>query len=119
MARYVQKGCNLDRVRETLQVSHEAGIRNVVNLIVGMPTETEEEFDEECRYVESILPFVDGFNNQGFNYNQGSPMYEMPLKFGLRRRGNTYDEIGGLRWREHLRIREQRKQRMAQVIGRK
>ena len=101
-----------------MRLAAEQGIAPVVNLIVGFPHETEQDFLDTVAFVERTRPFVRQFCAMAFNYTAGSPLFNEPARFGLRRCGPRFDVVGGPSWQEHREIRRQRYQRLVhEVLG--
>jgi hypothetical protein len=100
LARMLDMAGKVQTATEVIKTAHGHGIANTINLIVGMPQETEEDFEETVRFAELMRPYA-GFSLNHYNYNSGSPVYETPADFGLRRRGETFSEISGASWDEH------------------
>ncbi|MBI4567047.1 MAG: radical SAM protein [Planctomycetes bacterium] len=46
-------------VVNTLRNAKKAGIQTVVNIIVGFPTETDEDFDFNLKFLEQVAPYID------------------------------------------------------------
>ena len=49
-----KKEINLDQVRETLEMSHELGIKNHVSFVIGMIGETEESVSNTIRFIKTL-----------------------------------------------------------------
>lgn len=102
MARLMRKGLDLDRAADVIRASHEAGIRNHVNFIVGMPHETEKDVDGTCAYVERIRPWVSRFHVGAYHYYPGSLLGRHPGRYGLTPGpAGGVDVPGGPSWPEH------------------
>ena len=114
----MRKGYRIDRAMQVLRDAYEVGIDNTVNLIIGMPHETEEDFQETLKFVREHHSIIRSFAVHPYFYAYKSPVRNAPTKFGLRRKGNTYDEIGGVSWREHLRKRDDWVSRLRDEIDR-
>lgn len=117
LSNLMRKGYKIEKAVETLNLTAEAGIRSSVNLIVGMPHETEEDFEETLRFIERVRHGNVGFLVSPYVYNEGSPLFENPRAFGLRRRGAQFDELGGRSFREHLEARDRRFRTIMQALG--
>lgn len=114
----MRKGYRIDSAMQVLRDAAEVGIDNTVNLIVGMPHETDEDFEETLRFVRDNASIIGSFAVHPYFYAYKSPVRNTPSKFGLRRKGDTYDEIHGSSWREHLRQRDERVRRVHEEIAR-
>jgi hypothetical protein len=112
------KGFTVQEAEHTLRLAADQGIAPVVNLIVGFPHETEQDFLDTLAFVERTRPFVRQFCAMAFNYTAGSPLFNEPSRFGLRRCGPRFDVVGGPSWEEHRELRRQRYQRLVHdVLG--
>ncbi len=117
LSNLMRKGYKIESAVETLRLTRIAGIRSSVNLIVGMPHETEEDFEETLRFVDRVRQDNVRFLVSPYVYNEASPLFENPRAFGLRRRGAQFDEIGGRSFREHLEARDRRFRTLMQALG--
>ncbi len=89
---------SFDRIESILKTTRSAGIRNEVNLIVGLPYETLDDLDCAFRFLERNSELISIVNCAAFYYSEGSPYFWTPEKFGLIKKGNTFDEKDGLKW---------------------
>lgn len=123
---YVKKPMNLEVAAEVYAMSHEAGIWNGVECIVGLPTETEEEFEQTANFLEEHAEILDEVWAYQFYLNANSDLFTNHDKYGLTnvRRVNNgltkdaaygsvaashiFDEKDGLCWAEK---EEQQKRR--------
>jgi len=102
------KNWDMADVERVLRRVHDAGIHNYVNVIVGMPHETEADFDETRRFLERNAPWCDFTELMTYVYMSGSDHHMRPRKYGILRKGQVYDEVGGQRWPEHLSTMQRR-----------
>ncbi|MBI5208701.1 MAG: radical SAM protein [Elusimicrobia bacterium] len=122
MLRYIRKGTTKARIKSLLEASHRVGIWNHVDLIAGMPTETDADVAETTGFLREVAPFVDAFTINPFFLHHRSPIYMDPGRYGIRlcredKPGewdavaaspaaqlgfdtNRFDEVGGLAWCE-------------------
>ncbi len=116
MLRYIRKGVLPPKIEECLKVSHELGIWNHIELIGGLPTETEDDLNETVSFLRRNAAHIDAFSINPFFLYPTSPFGREPGKFGLRLRraapgtrmdlfsavetpnnfSEKFDEIGGL-----------------------
>lgn len=108
----VEKHTQVSVARSLIREAYEVGIVNTVNVIVAMPHETDEDFEQTVAFLSDISPFVEAFNFQPYVFAPGSSLRNRPHTYGLRRKGQTYDELGGPTWREHSQRRQERTQRL-------
>ncbi|MBI5241117.1 MAG: radical SAM protein [Elusimicrobia bacterium] len=84
LARRMKKSSDPVRAPAILAAAHRAGIRNVVNLIIGMPRETERDVEETLRFIRRVRPFVDSFNVSPYGFDRNCPLARDPGAYGLR-----------------------------------
>jgi hypothetical protein len=124
--KYVKKPITLDQASSVFTMAHEVGIWNGVEIIVGMPTETDNEFRETMAFLEAHTDVIDEVWPNPFYLNSNSDMCRNPSAYGLFNvlpvnRGLTknelrgsfaasfiFDEMNGLCWREKEDQLEQR-----------
>lgn len=124
LLRYIRKGATAERVSRCLKASHRLGIWNHIELIGGLPTETEADTLATCDFIRRHARVIDTYSLNPFFLNRGSPFYRSPAEFGLRLRpsggawdyldtdervgdfSERFDEEGGPAWeRKTLQIR--------------
>ena len=93
MLKYIDKtGLTVEKMSESLKMSHEKGIWNVMNFIFGMPGETIEMVDNTVQWILEHAPFMDECHYNEYCVKPNSPFYLTPEKFGLvKEDGNVYD----------------------------
>ncbi len=57
---YINKGIKIENAENVLKYSHKAGICNFVYLILGHPTETTSELEENYNFVKRNYKYIDG-----------------------------------------------------------
>ncbi len=81
----MKKGYNKKIAANVLRNCHAAGIITSVNLIIGYPGETEEHFEETCRFLKENREIIDQVEvTPTLNIQFGSGMWSEPEKFGIR-----------------------------------
>lgn len=103
LQRLMRKKLRFDEVQSILRGAHEHGIENKINIIVGLPHETEEDLAELLSLLERLRPYTSAVYLSQYVYSESSPVYRWPSRYGLMKRGNSFDEIGGLRWEDKQR----------------
>jgi radical SAM superfamily enzyme YgiQ (UPF0313 family) len=84
LSRRMKKSSDPEQALGILAASHRAGIRNVVNLIIGMPHETSRDVEETLRFIRRVRPFVGHFNISPYVFDPNSPLARAPEDYGLR-----------------------------------
>lgn len=81
----MDKGVDVDGMRDMLRRTRAAGIRNQIYLLFGMPSETDLERDETLRWLEDCEDAVSDVNVSILNLPRKSPMQARPADFGITR----------------------------------
>ena len=69
---------------QVLRMSHESGIYTNMNIIVGFPGETEDDFNDTVKFLEENKPFIDEVANvNGFSVLPGTEVETHKEKFGV------------------------------------
>ncbi|MFW9873753.1 MAG: radical SAM protein, partial [Candidatus Thorarchaeota archaeon] len=126
----MNKGHSVSDSEKNLKFSHKAGIWNIVNLVVGFPTETDKEFNETLDFVRRNYDYVDSPCVSTFilvnNYIKAHPE-----KFGikikseekLKRLGDPvvisceYEEINGLPYEKMLKVHQDRQKQIHKLFS--
>ncbi len=85
LARLQNKGYTFSMVEENLRNCHEVGIATNVNMVIGVPGETEADVDEAIENIIRCKPYITLFQN--FNtliLGYGSDYYQWPGKYGIK-----------------------------------
>ena len=118
MLQLARKKLTIDEAEQSIRAAHAAGIQVAVNLIVAMPHETEADFQSMCAFVERNRRHVTMFRPMAYVYTPGSPHYNEPARFGLARRGSTFEADDGPAWDDYVALRERRFRYIAeQLLG--
>jgi len=80
---FVNKPFTLERAANVYTMAHEAGIWNGVECIVGLPTESEDEFAQTMQFLEAHAAVLDEVWAYQFYLNGISAMLTNPAKYGL------------------------------------
>ncbi|HEX6315271.1 MAG TPA: B12-binding domain-containing radical SAM protein [Gemmatimonadaceae bacterium] len=117
---YVGKPVRLAQISNVLRMAHDVGLWNGVEVIIGMPTETADDFAQTMRFVASHAEVLDEVWTYPFYLNSNSAMSSNYLRYGIEnvRRVNvglsrdephrvvttthTFDEKNGLCWRDNM-----------------
>lgn len=90
--RLQNKGYNVRLIKQNLEDCHNAGIRTTVNIVVGVPEETEEDIDESIDTLVACSAWIDLV--ESFNplvLMAGSEYYKNPDAYKIKFRGNRDD----------------------------
>jgi radical SAM superfamily enzyme YgiQ (UPF0313 family) len=79
----MRKGTNAHYIAKVLRLSHEAGIRNVVYIMFGFPTETKEELMQTVEFLEENKECIDLVSTSVFGIQKGTHVYENPSLYGI------------------------------------
>ncbi len=79
----MDKGVKLEEMEQVLRRSHEAGIWNLLFLLLGFPTETAEEWDQTLDLVRRLGPAVDAVSKSRFLLMAGSRIQRQPQDFAI------------------------------------
>lgn len=122
----MRKGFTVDQAVQTLRYAYKYGIKSTVFFLTAFPHESEEDHKLTCELLEKYSPYIFNPVIFGFEVNKGSEMYLRPKLFGIKIRKDEkrnfnkkfffgegdieikFDEIGGLRWEEKIKQREER-----------
>ena len=77
------KGTNITDISKVLKESHESGIKNLVFIIIGFPTETKEELFDSIKFVENNSKYIDLISTSRFGLQRGSKVFMYPEKYGI------------------------------------
>ncbi|GMV64211.1 MAG: hypothetical protein AMXMBFR75_00190 [Candidatus Hinthialibacteria bacterium] len=79
-----KSGGNLSQISQCLQMTHDAGIKVVINLIVGFPGETREDLLEAADFLCENAQYIDVVASLStMVLLPGSPVSRFPEKFGV------------------------------------
>ncbi|NQU78210.1 radical SAM protein [Candidatus Woesearchaeota archaeon] len=79
----MKKGTDKDTNAKVLSNSHNAGIKNVVYIMFGFPSETKEEFLETIGFLEDNNESIDLVSTSIFGLQKGTEIYEHPKEFSI------------------------------------
>ncbi|MFH1642431.1 MAG: radical SAM protein [Nanoarchaeota archaeon] len=108
---YIEKGITIEQISHVLRWSHEAGIWTCVEIISGLPTETDYDIRQTTAFLKENSKFIDTINFSPFFLCYPSRMYVYPKKYGIKNirlpkndknRVNViylFDEINGFKWK--------------------
>jgi radical SAM superfamily enzyme YgiQ (UPF0313 family) len=79
----MRKGTNKADIAKVLAASHAAGIKNMVYIMFGFPTETKEEFIETIEFLKDNRESIDLVSTSVFGLQKGAPVFDSPSEFGI------------------------------------
>ncbi len=79
----MKKGTNKKDIMGVLNSAHTAGIKNVIYIMFGFPTETEAEFMETISFIKENKEYVDLISTSTFGLQKDSPMFSRVEEFGI------------------------------------
>ena len=136
LLRYIRKAVTIEKIRRYLEYSHRAGIWNHIELIGGLPTETEADIRATTDFIGANKDIIDTYSLNPFSLYRNSAFFREAGKFGLKPHnaagkadyfnpdtqvGNfseRFDEAGGLEWKDKDRQIEKSTGAIARAIGR-
>ncbi|MBU0756480.1 MAG: radical SAM protein [Nanoarchaeota archaeon] len=79
----MDKGTNTNDIEKVLKDSHDAGIKNIVFIMFGFPTETKEEFLTTKEFLLNNSDNIDLVSTSIFGLQKNSRIYLDPKKYGI------------------------------------
>ena len=92
MLKVMEKKISLEQNIKALKFTYDAGLSTCIQLIIGMPGETDKTIDETIDFLLKVMPYYsDVWRNKvdlevSFNYAQalpGTPLYEYAREYGF------------------------------------
>lgn len=106
MLKHINKGITVDEMTNSLWLSHNKGIWNIMNFIFGMPGETPIAIENTVQWVKDNAVCMDECHYNEYCVKPNSPFYLYPERYGLTKIGNNvYDPSLGLTSEETLTYR--------------
>ena len=79
----MKKGTSIKDAAAVLHNSKEVGIKNVLYIMFGFPTETKEEFLQTVQFLRDNSQNIDLVSTSIFGLQQGTPAYDNPQAIGI------------------------------------
>lgn len=123
----MRKGYNREIAEQTIRAASKAGLWVNISIIVGFPTEKEEDFNQTLDFVNRNQQYIDQIAVSPF-YLVNSAITLEPEKFGIRilrdagvdknsaREKFSYDEINGPSWKEVEETKGRRLQKLFKLF---
>jgi len=81
----MEKRTTVETAREVIRETHKAGIGVHLNMIVGFPGETEEDFQQTLQFLEENIEFISVINTgETLSIGMDTPLGMTPGKFDVR-----------------------------------
>lgn len=80
----LDKGTCVRDIENVLRDSHEAGIWNVVFMIIQSPTQRKEEIEQDIAFLQKNSNIISTVTGSSFRLEVGSRMYRHPERFGIK-----------------------------------
>ncbi len=78
------KGYTAKEASEVIRITHQAGIHTNINIIVGFPGETEEDFNQTVEFIRQNKDYIDEITNvSGFSLFPASEIGTNKEKYGV------------------------------------
>lgn len=81
----MKKGTNIQDIKEVLENSKKAGIKNVTYIMFGFPTENKEEFLDTINFLKNNENNIDLISTSIFGLQKNTPIYNNPDTFGIKK----------------------------------
>jgi len=79
-----QKGTSVEAIRRVVRDSHQAGISNLLMLIFGLPTSTDEDFDATANLLDDLVDLVDDEKHSSFQLFDKTAFASQAKTFALK-----------------------------------
>jgi anaerobic magnesium-protoporphyrin IX monomethyl ester cyclase len=79
-----RKGTNVETIRRIVLDSNNAGISNLLMLIFGLPTSTEEDFKETIKLLDDLDEVTDAVTNSNFQLFDRTAFSTRSIEFGIK-----------------------------------
>jgi anaerobic magnesium-protoporphyrin IX monomethyl ester cyclase len=92
----IDKGTHVTDVENVLRNSHNAGIWNMIFMIIGYPTQTLPEVEEDISFLLRNEPYISTYTRSLFQLEKGSRMHEQPDAFGIQQVERSRDPFSAV-----------------------
>jgi len=101
----LKKQFTAEQAALSFELAHKRNIWVQVNFMVGCPQESEQDIEDNCRFIERHHSHIDSIRINPFFLQRDSDISRHPERYGIRIRPcggavSGFDEIGGPDW-EH------------------
>lgn len=80
----MDKGTTVKEIENVLKDSYDAGIWNMVFMIVEYPTQTKKEIEKDITFLQKNAPYLSTVTGSLFKLEVGSRMYEHAEQYGIK-----------------------------------
>jgi hypothetical protein len=80
----MNKGHRVEELPKILRNLHRAGIYTSLGVIVGFPSETEDEYMETVHFLKSNSKYISNAGLSTFGLNYHSDVFNHPRKYGIK-----------------------------------
>jgi radical SAM superfamily enzyme YgiQ (UPF0313 family) len=111
---FVGKRVTMENAEKMIKYSFKLGMVNEVDLIAGLPHETDKDVNDTVNFVKRIMPYVGWFQLTKFMLLE-SKLKQHPEEYGITNMKDNitslederifprrFDEINGLKWKEKI-----------------
>jgi anaerobic magnesium-protoporphyrin IX monomethyl ester cyclase len=81
----MKKQTDIEEIKQVLENSKKAGIKNVAYIMFGFPTETKEEFLDTINFLKDNEKNIDLISTTVFGLQKNTPIYNNPNNFGIKK----------------------------------
>ncbi|MBN1442167.1 MAG: radical SAM protein [Planctomycetes bacterium] len=85
----INKSTRVDEIRRVLEDSWSAGISNLLMMIFGLPTSTDEDLQETFSFLDDVWHHVDALTASAFTLWERTDFARSASRYGLSSRGRT------------------------------
>ena len=136
LLKFIDKGVSVGQVADLLRWAHEVGIVTSIEIIAGMPAETDADINATIEFLRTHRADIDEAYLNPFYLERNSRMFKYPEQYGIENIATTrdliapletvfehpnmtftFDEIGGLRWPEKYAQIKVSYERMRAALG--
>lgn len=95
----MNKGIKVEWAIQNLRDCHEAGILTSVNLIIGFPGETEEDFEKTLKFIYENKAYIETVNTgMGMAITYNSTVWNNPKRFNIKTNADGSIYLGPNGW---------------------
>ncbi|MDP7080796.1 MAG: radical SAM protein [Candidatus Undinarchaeales archaeon] len=128
LLKLMRKGFTVDDAGAVLEASHDAGIWNLVNIIAGFVSETEEDIALTENFVRAHAHAMDNYNVLVFIPYRASVIMQHPEEFGIEaiienrdvvwdgNRAHIHFDEGGVPWDRKKEVQERSRQELLAAL---